>query len=311
MQTNKPKQIERTLHLLYCPFVGLGLYGGWRGNRWLKNRIKIFKQFVVPSLLAQTNKDFVLWVSWIPEMRNNKLVQGLVAFLDTTGLKVAHTYAGVCFYDDKYPDAEAKDRLALSLHYSASDLSAHLGECELVLMTIQPSDDCYRSDMVERVQKVFVENKDVQAFGYRKGLIMRYATGEVAEYNPLTIPPFFTIKFKHPVFIDPYLHMQYTGPYKSHEYIAERLKFLESYDRGFLVGTHGENISTVFDHPFKGADLNQSVLKDFGLEGVDKLQIEVSLRKRLLRKLPHRVQRKIRYLFGEKIWNKIYNFLRA
>ena len=34
-------------HLIYCPFTGLGLYNGFRGNRWLKNRIKIFKEFVV------------------------------------------------------------------------------------------------------------------------------------------------------------------------------------------------------------------------------------------------------------------------
>lgn len=309
MVKNKPKE-QRTLHLLYCPFVGLGLYGGWRGNRWLKNRIKIFKQFVIPSLQAQTNKNFVLWISWIPEMRENKLVQELVSYLETTGLNVCHTYAGVCFYDDKYPDEEAKDRLALSLHYSVSELSAHLGECEYVLMTIQPSDDCYRSDMVEKVRQVF-SKQGIEAFGYRQGLIMRYATGEVAEYNPLTIPPFFTIKFKHPVFIDPYLHMQYTGPYKSHEYIAEKLNFVESYERGFLVGTHGENISTVFDHPFKGADLDKSALKDFGLENAGPLEIAVSLRKRLLRKLPHKVQRKIRYIFGEKIWNKIYSFLRS
>ena len=58
-------------HLIYCPFTGLGLYGGFRGNRWLQNRIQIFKQFVIPSLKAQTNKDFTLWISWRPEEKNN------------------------------------------------------------------------------------------------------------------------------------------------------------------------------------------------------------------------------------------------
>ena len=35
-------------HLMYMPFSGLGLYNGFRGNRWLKNRIKICKLRIRP-----------------------------------------------------------------------------------------------------------------------------------------------------------------------------------------------------------------------------------------------------------------------
>ena len=73
-----------TKHLIYCPFTGLGLYNGFRGNRWLKNRIKIFKQYVVPSLLNQSNQNFILWVSWRPEERNNIIISTLFKYLNST-----------------------------------------------------------------------------------------------------------------------------------------------------------------------------------------------------------------------------------
>ena len=140
---------------------------------------------------------------------------------------------------------------------------------------------------------------------------MNYRTKELAEYNPNTIPPFFTIKFPTPTFIEPWKHIEYTGPYKSHEYIGDKLKLGVIEERGFIVGTHGENISTHFSHPFKGAVVDTSILNAFGLGDVEPLKLKISLRKALLKKLPHNWQRKIRYIFGERFYSKIYDFLRA
>lgn len=294
-------------HLLYCPFTGLGKFNGFRGNSWLKNRIKIFKHFVVPSLLAQTNQNFTLWVSWRPEEKNNPQVKELFEWLDfrfpateLAPFRVIFTYGGVCFWDDKYSDEEALSRLSVALHHSLPELSMLIGEPENVLMTIQPSDDCFHSGMVEEVQQL-LSTEDYQACGYRKGYVMRYATKELAEYNPLTIPPFFTIKFPLRKFVDRQSHLEYTGPYKSHEYIADKLKFADLPGRGFLVGTHGENISTVFDHPFKGADCPASVLKDFGIFDAEPLKTSQGLRRTILNSLPYRVRRKIRFWCSEKI----------
>jgi hypothetical protein len=293
-------------HFLYCPFTGLGLYNGFRGNHWLKNRIQVFKQFVVPSLLAQTNKDFILWVSWRPQERTNSQVKELKEYLNATGLANVFTYGGVCFWDDKYKDVEARERLIMALHHSINDLILDL-RGDWILMTIQPSDDIYRKTMVDEIQKTFFAYQDAQVVGYSKGYIINYQTKEVAEYNPLTNPPFFTIKFPKPVFIDPLKHLEYTGPYKSHEYVSNYLKYYVSDERGFMVGIHGENISTVFDHPFKGVAVDASILSNFGIAGVEPLKIKIALRKRLFRKLPHSWQRKLRYIFGEKMYAKIYS----
>jgi hypothetical protein len=318
-------------HLMYCPFTGLGLYQGFRGNRWLKNRIKIFKQFVVPSLQAQSCQDFTLWISWRYEERTNPIVKAFVRDLEKTGLNVVHTYSGVCFYDDKYPPEVARERLVSALHGAMRDLiDTTTGEtgCEWVLMTIQPSDDCYHVNAVQGIQEAFKELPELQAVGFTKGYLMNYQTREVAEWNPKTNPPFYTIKFPRPLFINPPQHAEYTGlkqdkdhykkgtPLPSHEYVPYCLNYGQINERGFLVGTHGENISTVWNHPYKGAIVTDA-LADFGLNNVLPLKLPFSIRRSIFRRLPHKAQRKLRYWAGEKQWvfrglfSLIYNGLRG
>ena len=307
---------KKVVHLMYTPFTGLGLYDGFRGDRWLRNRIQIFKQFVYPSLMNQTVHDFVLWVSWRHQERTNLIVREFRVWLEEhCPFKVVFTYAGVCFWDDKYDDETARIRLVDAVHGSMGVLlNEALGDAEEVLMTIQPSDDCYVGYMVQGLQSMFRELGDnVQAMGFKKGYVMDYNAKAVMEWNPTTIPPFFTIKFPREIFTDPLKHVDYTGPYKSHEYIGEKLKFLPIEERGFLVGTHGENISTVYSHPFAHSlqtEDKSEVLAAFGLTEVEPLKIPLSMRKWVMRKLPHGWQRKLRYWFGEKFYSKIYNFLR-
>lgn len=316
----------KTVHFLYMPLTGLGLYGGYRGARWLKNRLKIFWQFVYPSLLAQTNKNFVLWVSVRPEDRHNSIIKQFKTDLEWYGSKItgAHssamfyppeapiqtvfTYSGVCFWDDKYPDDVAHDRLATAIHQSLGQgLYDFIGEADEVLMTIQPSDDCYWNGMVEETQKFFAENPSVHVFGYKHGFVMDYINLKLADWNPTTTPPFFTIRFPKETFGNPLLHLKWTGPYKSHEYVKDFLpaKYLED-KRSFLVGTHGENISTIFNHPFAGLQYRESdmrtVLEDFGLANSTPLKLPFSIGRMILRKLPHKVLRKLRFLAGEKKW---------
>lgn len=290
-------------HLLYMPLLGLGLYQGYRGSRWLKNRIIILKQFVIPSLQAQTNKDFTLWISVRPEDKKDKQIQELQEYFKTVKeFKTVFSFAGVCFWDDKYTDEIARDRLLTSLHNTMGEMTAVIGECDYVYMTIQPSDDCYSNDTIQKIQNIFNQTK-LEAVGYEQGYICDYLTKEIAEYNPNTNPPFFTIKFPRDMFIDALKHIEYTGPYKSHEYLGDKLKCAIMDERGFIVGVHGENISTHFNHPFKGEKVSQNILKDFGIYDVPVLKLKFSLRKKILNKLPHKVRRKLRYWWSERFYN--------
>lgn len=304
-------------HFMYVPFTGLGLYGGFRGNRWLRNRIKVFTQFVVPSLQAQTSQNFTIWVSWRREEKNNKQVRALEKHLERIfgADRVAFTYGGCCFWDDKYPDDQAHERLIESLHRNLGEIIDYVGDHEKVLMTIQPSDDCYHKGMVEEIQSNLSSNK-IDAVGYTKGYMINYFTGQVVEYNPETNPPFFTIKFDKATFIDPLKHAKHTGPYKSHEYVGDHLMYRKIDKRGFMVGTHQDNISTVFDHPYAGDEVDGETLKDFGLYSVNILRVDPSLRRWVFHKFPYGVKRKLRY-WAERDWmfrpifSFIYNFMRS
>lgn len=259
---------QKYCHLLYCPFTGLGLYDGFRGDRWLTNRLAIFNQFVLPSIMNQTNKDSVLWISWRPEEKDNPIVQNFIKSLESIrDLNVLHTFGGLCFWDDKYSDEIESKRLLQHLTDTLPFLKEWV-QNRTVLMTIQPSDDMYLSNMVENTQKYFDENPKIEALGYKKGYIMNYATKEIAEYSCLppttdnistyqtnTNPPFYTIKFNPEVFLDPQKHYAYIGPYESHEYVENFLKMDFFTNRGFVVGTHGANISTVWHHRYKGESL--------------------------------------------------------
>lgn len=322
---------KRFIHFLYCPLLGLGLYGGHRGSRWLSNRIKILKQFVVPSLLNQTNKNFVLWISVRPEDKRDPQIIDLVDyFANISDFKTVFTYSGVVFYDDKYENKEARNRLLTSLHGSIGELLDTIGEVDYVYWTIQPSDDVYAGYVVDMIQNV-LGNEKIDALGFNRGYMMNYLTKEVAEYNPKTNTPFVSIKFPKNVFIDPLKHAEFTSikkseggyevgcPCPSHEYYPNVFgdKYLLNSERNFLVGCHDHNISTVFSHPYRGEYVSQDVLNSFGLQNVDKLVLPFSLRAVIFRKLSYGIKRKLRYWASEKRWilrplfALIYNFLRS
>lgn len=195
------------------------------------------------------------WVSWRPQEKTNPLVIEFKKTLDRMrGLTTVFTFNGLCFWDDKYPDHIASERLKRSLSMTLPKLSGLVGDSKWVYLTIQPSDDIYCVNAVESLHSVKPEEK---AIGWKKGYVMNYATKEVAEYNPDTLPPFTTIIFPTETFLDPIKHYKYIGPYKSHEYVKDHLKLETLEGRGFMVGTHGYNISTTYVHPYRGRILKE------------------------------------------------------
>src|SRR3990167_7099301 len=171
-------------HFLMIPFTGLGLRNGYRGDEWLKNRLKIFKSFVLPSLMHQTNPKFTMWFNWRPEERENPLVLDFIeSLMGIRRIRMIHTFGGICFWDDKYPDEVAAQRLLRSLEMSLPSFTEIVDSD--VLLTIQPSDDMYFNDAVERIQNRAEElPRDKKwVIGWKKGYIMNYNTKEVAEYT--------------------------------------------------------------------------------------------------------------------------------
>jgi hypothetical protein len=64
-----------------------------------------------------------------------------------------------------------------------------IGDCDNVIMTIQPSDDVYSINLVEKVKSIFKET-DYNAVSFTCGYVMDYLTLRLAEWNPKLIPHF-------------------------------------------------------------------------------------------------------------------------
>lgn len=265
--------ITKFTHIFFVPFTGFGAFNGFRGNTWLKNRLHIFEEFVLKSILLQ--KDIIVWFQWRKEEKTNNLVIDFMERMKgVKGLNCVHTFSGITMWDDKYDDKTAAERLMSALKGSLPELKDIVKE-DLVLLTIQPSDDMYLCDIAERTRNKFTEllSKEKnykQAVGLKKGYIICYNTKEIAEYttdswcndgistyHTDTTPPFFTILFPRDVFLDAEKHFKHTGPYKSHEYIIDVMPYTALEGRGFIVGTHGENISTTYNHRYKGRIQNK------------------------------------------------------
>ena len=296
--------LNKICHFLYMPFTGLGLYSGYRGDNWLQNRIKIFKEYVLPSIFNQSNQNFILLISWRSEEKKNPIVKEFAKYLNHyRDLNFIFSYAGILFWDDKYSDNDAEWNLQKSLEKTLPYLKDVIGNANWVLFTIWPSDDMYLYNMVEKIQEIPLEEK---AIGFKRGYIIDMMTKEISEYNPITTPPFYTIFFPKETFLNPDEYMKYIGRCKSHEYVGDFLPYQLFEERGFIVGTHTENISTTYNIPYRGRKLTReeagNVMRKAGI--LDAPCLIGKSWKRLYFKLPHWLRRKIRYYLGEKFWAK-------
>ena len=148
----------------------------------------------------------------------------------------------------------------------------------------------------------------LRIFGFLKGYIMNYANQEISEYlgtndrtpemiqnYPDTTPPFYSMLFKREDFLDPNRHFGLIKGIKTHEDIGGHPGFVPLEGRGFVVGCHGNNISTTYNHPFKGRVLTpketEAILIKTGILFRESPKFVPSLRLRLRRivnKLPFR-----------------------
>lgn len=275
------------IHLMMIPFTGLGLHQGYRGDVWFKNRIEIFKNYTLKALLNQTNKNFVVWFCFRKEEEFNPLLIELRKYMDRLPLKCVYTFGGICFWDDKY----INDNLLERLENTLPELENLVSGYDWVLTTIQPSDDMFVNNAVEKIQQQEVARK--MAFVWTKGCLINARTHQVAQYNPDTLPPFTTIVFPTKVFLDPLEHFNYIGPYKSHEFVKDWFQCKKLEGRGFMVGVHGENISTTWS-TFKGLEYKgrekQDILTRFGVGSVEPIKIRMRphlIARRFYNKLPN------------------------
>lgn len=280
------------LHLVYIPFRGVGL--DFRDDAWFEERIRIFKKYTLQSLKKQSCKDFILWLSFRPIDWDTYLVRELSEYLRKEDMRFIMTFDGLMYHDDKFStdlwsriknigrlirwcyrntwkefifhlifmfkdkNSTLKERLSNSLEH----IHQLVDKSDWVIMTRIDSDDMFHKDMIKNIQK---SERFEGALVCKKGYIYNDSTGEMAEWNPLTNPPFYSIIFREDTFFDIDEHLDFYGNFMSHEDITKNFTFEELPDYSYCVLTHNprNHISTIWNHHFRGKLVNRKLIKNY------------------------------------------------
>jgi len=292
------------LCIVMVPFTGVGI-PGYRGDRWFRERIEIFKTYTLNSLINQTDQTFVLWLTFRPEEKNSPFVKDLAEYLQKhkskAGIRWVMTFDGLMYHDDKFGGSlidkikniarilrqawrlkswketnniwlvlqDKNKSLPERLSNSLYELKKFLPEdIEEIYLSRIDSDDMFRNDFIETIKATELKGK--RAILCSDGYVYNKTRDELAEWNPTTSPPFHTLVFPAIYFFDAEEHLSFYRGYTSHEdmdvlFMAETLQ-----DRMYCVLTHNprNHISTIWNHPFKGPEVVENkveILESFGI----------------------------------------------
>lgn len=264
-------------HLIAIPLTGVGLSGGYRGDVWFKKRLEVFKNHTLKSLLNQKNKDFTVWFWMRPEEENNPIVHELGKYLDSTGLDYIFSFHGLLYWDDKFNEFSwrlvTRNILMMLascwrnktipnptqiIRHAFSDknktlptrIASALAELprwksSWVYLTRIDSDDMFHRDAVDLIQASKPARK--RALVFENGFVLNTKTGQLADWNPKTNPPFHTIIFPTATFFDPAKHLEYYGAFRSHESIPHVFKTVKLPDDKYCYVVNHGNISTYWE----------------------------------------------------------------
>ncbi len=254
-------------HIIQTVMTGRSNRKEYKDN-WIKNRVDIFKNYTLKSLLNQKNKDFVHWISFRPDDNGMAWVKELKAHLESLkDYKFVFTYDGQPYHDDRGDNTYLKKRFEWSLEVVAPYIKDN------VYFTVLDSDDCLIDTAVESIQNIPFD-KDM-AIVMRKGYIYNLKDKKLAEWNPATNPPFYTLMFEKDTFLNPQAYLENWRAFNSHEDIVFLWKTKSIWDGSYLITTHENNKSTKWHnvyfrkHPFIGKDLTNKkdeILCQFGIE---------------------------------------------
>lgn len=247
------------------PFTGLGLNRNRFDDKWLTYRIKIFKNYTLKSLLNQTNKNFVHWISFRQVDKDRPLIKELYDHLKSLNYKFVFTFHGIGFWDDKYENDNLLERLTKTLPALREICEGK----EYVWETILGSDDTAHKDAIKGIQDKEFAMGEGKALIHGNGYLFNANTQRLAEWNPETNPPFYTIMYPMETFLDPQKHFDYMKGFKTHEDIPRLFNCEKLPDGRYCYLVHKNNISTNWNHPFRGKIYKdedvKEILKGFGI----------------------------------------------
>lgn len=235
-------------NLIQIPFTGKTPKGDNMTQEWFDNRTDIFERYTAKSLHKQSNKDFYVWVTFRPQDATNPNISRIQTALK--GLKYIITFEGTMFTEDRatWHNNNLKERLERTL----PAVSLFLGNADWIYETNLDSDDTINTDFSRKI--ISEQPRDRGAFYCRKGYAYN-TQDKLAEWNNPTSNQNYTIMFQREDYVNAEKRLKYLDGFKSHEEIPEKFNADEMPDGSYCTIIHGENISTIWNHPFMGKEI--------------------------------------------------------
>ena len=256
--------MKKITHLIYVPMTGLGIKD-FRGNEWYKYRANIFNRYTLQSLKAQTTQDFVLWISFRAEEKDNPITKEIEDAIKKSGVKYIFTFDGIMMHDDRglYHNKDLKERMEKSLTY----LKDNLEPSEWVFKTDLGSDDLLHIDALKEIQ--YQPPRERGATYYLNGYVYDMENNRLAEWNRETSCSKYTIIYPAETFYSAEKHIKYLEGLVSHEYLPKVFKALRLPDGRYMAGVHNGNISSGWDNSMRGRQFGDPdkklILAKFGI----------------------------------------------
>ena len=195
--------------------------GKWEEIRlregWLEKRFDLFRDYCVPGVASQTNKDFE-WLIFFDEQTPVEYMKRIEAFQTQFPFRIIYTSV-----------FELKDLCA--------QIVAEKGDCDWLLTTRLDSDDVLAVDFMARLKNGLVADQ-AKALNFPNGLILSQKNEKTALYKDRDISSPF-ISLLEP--LDENLHTVWS---KMHRHVDE-LAPLSQIDEApaWMQVVHGDNIA--------------------------------------------------------------------
>jgi len=246
-------------HIFYCPFTGKTPHGdGFKSQEWYDHRFELFRDYTLACLKKQTNKDFIFWASFRPQEIDNPTTDKIKTEVEKSGINYLLTFRGTMMTEDRatWHNTDLKERLGECLPI----LREFVGEVDYIYETNLDSDDMVSKNFSELVVSKPFKNKGAL---FMKDGYAYLPEGKLADwYNPESNQN-YTIMFPVDIYFDAEKRLEYLGGLKTHEEIPILFDAEEMPEKMYCTIIHGENISTIWEHPFRGKEYNDtSILKE-------------------------------------------------
>lgn len=249
--------------IFYVPFTGKRTETGFKGQEWYDWRYKIFKNYTLQSLVAQTDKNFFLWLTFRPEEKTNPTTKKIEKAVKETGIDYKMTFHGINFIDDMQPERN-KD---LEERYAKMIKEIPHFEEEIYEVMLDSDDMLHKDYVMEIKKKPF---KERGAVNLREGYIYDPVNDRLARWTTPTCNQNYMIMFPNNVYYNAKKRLEYLKGLESHEQVPVLFNAEEMVGM-FCSATHGQNMSTVWGHQFMGEEIydenvKQGVLSYFGIK---------------------------------------------